>query len=410
MNTRSELRYPVVPEKECPNCRTSSLSAFYEVRKVPVHSVLLMKTREEAVHAPTGDITLGFCPACGFIGNTSFDGSLLAYSADYEETQGFSSTFQTFHRRLAVDLIDRYDLREKHIIEIGCGKGEFITLLCELGPNFGVGFDPSYVSDRNCSEARERITFIKDFYSEKYADCQGDFVCCKMTLEHIPDVSGFLSTVRRAIGEREDTTVFFQVPDVARVLQEKAFWDIYHEHCSYFSRISLAHAFRSQGFDVLNLWTDYDDQYLMIEARPGKDVSATVTPDANEPESFQRSVASFQKHVPGALKAWKQALRSMHLDRQRVVLWGGGSKAASFLTTLGIGGEVDYVVDINPYRQGTFVAGTGHRIVGPDFLPGSRPDAVVIMNPIYRVEIQRTLQAMGLSPVLLDITSHCYDA
>ena len=36
----------------------------------------------------------------------------------------------------------------------------------------------------------------------------------------------------------------------------------------YFSHGSLARLFRQERFDVFDLWTDYDDQYLMIETRP----------------------------------------------------------------------------------------------------------------------------------------------
>ena len=39
-------------------------------------------------------------------------------------------------------------LRGKDIIEIGCGKGEFLLLLCEMGNNRGTGFDPGFVSER----------------------------------------------------------------------------------------------------------------------------------------------------------------------------------------------------------------------------------------------------------------------
>ena len=41
--------------------------------------------------------------------------------------------------------------------------------------------------------------------------------------------------VRRAIGDRLDTVVLFELPDVERVLREVAFWDVYYEHCSYFT-------------------------------------------------------------------------------------------------------------------------------------------------------------------------------
>ena len=119
--------------EQCPNCQDPRLFPFYSVRSVPVHSVLLMPNREYARDFPRGDVALAFCEGCGFVTNTSFDPSVHSYSERYEETQGFSPTFQGFHTRLAQSLIDKYDIRGKRVIEIGCGKGEFLSLMCELG-------------------------------------------------------------------------------------------------------------------------------------------------------------------------------------------------------------------------------------------------------------------------------------
>ena len=98
--------------------------------------------------------------------------------------------------------------------------------------------------------------------------CKADYVCCRHTLEHIHDVLDFMRLVRTAIGDRPDVPVFFELPDLERVLVERAFWDIYYEHCSYFTLGSLARLFRRTGFEVTELWKAYDGQYLMIEARP----------------------------------------------------------------------------------------------------------------------------------------------
>ena len=89
---------------------------------------------------------------------------------------------------------------------------------------------------------------------------------------------------------------------------------------------------------------------------------------------------------------------------RRVVLWGGGSKGVSFLTGLGITlDDVQYVVDINPNKTGTFMAGTGQEIIAPQFLVDYQPDVVIVMNPIYRNEIRRDLKEMGLSPQVLTV-------
>jgi hypothetical protein len=75
----------------------------------------------------------------------------------------------------------------------------------------------------------------------------------------------------------------------------------------------------------------------------------------------------------------------------------------AFLTTLGINEEIGYVVDINPFKHGTYMAGTGHEIVPPDFLQGYRPDVVIVMNPVYRDEIRQSCADMGLAPVILSV-------
>jgi hypothetical protein len=379
------------------------MTVFYDVAGVPVHSVLLMPTREEALGYPTGDIKLAFCRRCGFIWNSVFDPAVHEYSARYEETQGFSSTFTAFHKALAQRLVEQYDLHGKTLIEIGCGKGEFLAMLCEMGDNRGIGFDPAYISDRNTSSAKDRMTFITDLYSEKYSHYHGDFVCCKMTLEHILDTAEFMRTVRRSIGERLDTIVFFQIPDVTRILHERAFWDIYYEHCSYFSQGSLARLFRSCGFDVVDLGTEYDGQYLMIEARPGTGTGRPPLRQENDLAELERLVAEFTNAIAETTSLWKNRLAEINRKGQRAVLWGAGSKGVAFLTKLNIRDEVKYCVDINPYKHGTFMAGTGQEIVSPEFLKEYRPDIVIIMNPIYCAEIQADLHKLGLDPELVPI-------
>jgi hypothetical protein len=381
------------------------MSVFYEVNNVPVNSVLLVTSRQEALDFQCGDIKLAVCPVCGFIANIAFDEALTQYTARYEATQGYSPTFNKFHRALAQDLIDRYDLHGKDVIEIGCDKGDFITMLAEMGDNRGVGFDPAYVPGRHPSSAADRLTFIPDFYSEEYSGYRADFICCKMTLEHIPDVGNFVSTVRRSIGDNNEAVVFFQIPNARYVLCDVAFWDIYYEHCSYFTKGSLARLFRRCGFEVRDLWTVYDDQYLMIEARPtageqgSRGAGEKEISGEESPAETLDMVAYFVEHYEAKREQWRAALAEWKAAGQKVVLWGGGSKGVAFLTTLGQSlDDIAYAVDINPIKTGTFMAGTGQEIVAPSFLREYRPDVVIIMNPVYCEEITRDLMAMDLSP------------
>ncbi|MBI2902844.1 MAG: methyltransferase domain-containing protein [Candidatus Methylomirabilis oxyfera] len=385
----------------CFSCGSQGPRVFYGRKDVPVHSVLLMPTREIAVNYPKGDIALSFCRECGFIFNQAFLPDRQEYSSSYEGTQAFSPTFSEYARGLAERLIDRYNLRGKSIMEIGCGKGEFLSLLCELGGNRGVGFDPGYSEGRIKSQTGSHITVIRDVYSERYADHIADFICCRMTLEHIQGVGGFVRALSRSIGDRSDAIVFFQVPDASRILREAAFWDIYYEHSSYFSPGSLARLFRRCGFEVLGLWKEFNDQHITIEARPSSGRHFPPLAQEEAPDALGRDVEHFSTHYTAKLARWRRDLERRWRNGRRVVIWGSGSKGVGFLTTLDLRNEIEYAVDVNPYRQGTYMAGTGQKIVPPAFLSDYRPDVVIVMNSVYAGEIRQSLNGLGLTPELI---------
>lgn len=390
---------------QCPNCQSRGMLTFYEVGSVPVHSCLLIGRKDQALAYPMGHLQLSLCQACGFISNTAFDAGVHDYSAQYEETQGFSGRFRAFSHELCSQLIDWYDLRGKRILEIGCGKGEFLAEICALGHNTGIGIDPAYVPERNPAAETSSVTFIQDFYSAKYAHLDADVICCRHTLEHIADTYRFLTTIREAIGDRTDTLMIFEVPETLRVLREGAFWDIYYEHCSYFTPASLVGLFDAAGFDTDRVDLFFDDQYIVLTAYPGSGSRGRRSSEKDDSSSIELAVSGFKQACRAGLMYWKDVIETARADGKRIVAWGGGSKAVAFLTTLGVGDAIEYVVDINPYKQGKFLPGVGQEMVPPEFLQEYRPDQIIVMNPIYRGEIQRELVRLGLKTELLPVTS-----
>jgi hypothetical protein len=361
---------------------------------------LLVENRVKALDFPTGDIVLAVCDGCGFIFNAAWDSRRTIYSDQYEETQGFSATFNVFNHAIAKDLIDSYDICGKTVLEIGCGKGEFLTLICKLGGNRGIGYDPSFVAARQ--HPQQDVRFVREFFTEDTKEIAPDLLCCKMTLEHIGQPPRFLRAVRY-IANRSDSVIFFQVPDVRRILKEGAFWDVYYEHCSYFSATSLKHVFTGTGFSEQRIWTGYNGQYLMIVASPSEHGSDVTAGDKDGVAAIVRMSGSFAATVARSRTAWLNRLRNWAATGFRTVLWGSGSKAVAFLTTLGVHDEVEFVVDINPYRVGKFLPGTGQRIVAPAFLRDYRPDNVIVMNPVYREEAARELARQRCEPRIYTI-------
>ena len=260
-----------------------------------------------------------------------------------------------------------------------------------------MGIDPSKVSGNIESQVSSSLTFIRDYYSDRYADYLGDFVACRHTLEHIHETADFVNCLRQGINGKLNTVAFFEVPDTTRILHEVAFWDIYYEHCSYFNLGSLARLFRFCNFEVANLMKDYFDQYLLIEAKPVNQKSEKLFDNEESIEQSAKDVENFARRSEEKLGFWKNQLMQIRHEKRKAIVWGSGSKCVGFMTTLGVKDEIQYIVDINPRRHGKFIPGAGKEIVAPEFLKQYRPDTVIVMNPIYCNEIKKMMADMGLT-------------
>jgi SAM-dependent methyltransferase len=384
--------------RSCPLCGSSSLELFFRASSVPIDLNVLWLTRREALDCPRGDIELGFCRKCGAITNVAFEPDQVQYNGAYDNSLHFSPAFQQYARALAEDLVHSYDLHHKVVVEIGCGQGEFLALLCQLGNNRGIGFDPAYVGGRVDSQAGEGIEFVRSFFTESQAVRRCDFICCRHVLEHVLEAKELLANVRRALAGSPQATVFFEVPNALFTLRDKGIWDIIYPHYSYFSPASLRWLFASCGFEVLALREGFGGQFLGIEASPARTQRACNAPAGSELRAVCEAVAEFGINYARQVEQLERTLNSLACAGRRVILWGAGAKGVTFLNKFGRLGHIEYAVDVNPYKHGKFVSGSGQEIVAPDFLKEYRPDAIVITNANYRHEIGRQLREFGLQP------------
>jgi hypothetical protein len=394
----------MLPAKEhaCPACGALGMRVFYEARGLPANSMLLLRDKKEALEATRGDLSLGFCDACGFISNTAFEPAKTEYSSDYESSQAYSETFNAFARQLARELAERYQLRDKTIVEIGSGGSDFLALLCEQGVGRAVGIDPAATMGPQHDGVKDRITLINDFYAESHGEIEADLVLCRMTLEHIWKVGEFVSTVRRA-ASRRGVPVVFQVPDASRILTDAAFWDVYYEHCSYFTPESLRALFEGCGFAVDEAVRAYDDQYIVLHARPAGEACEGGRIGRSYVAGLREAVSDFARRCEDRIEEWRQRVQVEAERGRRAVIWGGGSKGVAFLNTLGLAGEIDYVVDINPLKQDKYAAGAGHLIVGPQHLRERQPDLIIVMNSVYEREIREMAESMGVQAEVVSV-------
>ncbi len=389
--------------KSLPICPGSEVIPLIEMSRLPVHCNVLWPTRESAIDAPRGDIHLAYLAECGHTYNLAFNSSLMEYTQEYENSLHFSPRFQEYATALAHDLIDKYDLHGKDIVEIGAGKGDFLIMLSEMGGNRGWGYDPSYVPEEGYTAPN--VTFVQDFYSEKYTNQRADLIVCRHVLEHIEDPDGFIDQVRRAVGDQK-SVVFFEVPNSLWTLRQGGIWDIIYEHCSYFSPLSLAYLFRKHGFRVLAVNEVFGGQFLTIEAEPeqegrGAGEQGSGGEFQDELDALAADARAFAENYRAKRDEWQTRLRSLAAAGKRGVVWGAGSKGVTFLNAMDAGDEIVAVVDINPRKQGKFVAGTGQQIIPPSQLVELHPDFVIIMNANYREEIGGMLKEVGVNSEIL---------
>jgi len=99
---------------------------------------------------------------------------------------------------------------------------------------------------------------------------------------------------------------------------------------------------------------------------------------------------------------WSKYLTSLRDQFKRAVFWQAGSRGVTLLNALGQSGQlVSHVVDVNPRKQGRFVPCSAQQIVAPGFLRRCPPAAVIIMNPVYRKEITKLMEDLGVRTSVL---------
>jgi len=369
------------------------MEAFFAMDRIPLSSCALFQTREAAAGFGRGDLELAVCHDCGFIQNRLFEHHLVDYTIPYEESQAFSPRFLTFQEALVSELVAAHDLAGKTILEIGCGKGAFLESLCRSSGARGVGVDPAGDFSRVGPDVD--LTLFRETFDGSRAGLTGDLICCRHTLEHVSEVGTFVGRVAEALRRTSGSAGFFELPDTRRILEEGAFWDVYYEHCSYFTAESLARLVRSKGLTVTSLELGFDDQYLLLETQDGADPTVA---DSGAVAATVEKCRAFGESAGREISRWQEMISELSNRDQRVVLWGAGSKSVGFLSALSHDVAIEAVVDVNPFKQHSFLPGSAHEIVAPVALREIKPDLLLVMNAAYAGEIADMVEGLDVHP------------
>ncbi|QDT63863.1 class I SAM-dependent methyltransferase [Calycomorphotria hydatis] len=385
----------------CPICNSTNGEPFLHQASMPVSCHHLHTEQNSAKATPCGEIELYLCHHCGLIYNRKFDPNKFQYQAGYENAQHFSARFREYLENLAGELTEQFGLSNKKIVELGCGDGLFLSLLCRDGANVGKGYDPSSQSNQQFSSPNVEI-FPRYFMQDDLAE-SCDLICARHVLEHLHQPTKLLQLIREALLERRGS-VYFEVPSAEYMLEAESCWDLIYEHCLYFTRPSMEWLLRSHGFDHIKIKERFGGQFLTVTATVGEINRLDFVPLAIDQLSLLRnSAVRFANVFTQKLQDANSAVARKIALRQRVAIGGAGTKGIMLLNFLQRRDNVSALVDINPRKLGKHIPGSGLSIISPDDPQLRDVDVVFMTNLNYEQEIRQSLYEHHLSPHLVAI-------
>lgn len=331
---------------------------LYQQDQFPIFQNRMYSTEAEALDCPKGDLRLVEDQKTGLVYNAAFCPSLMTYDAHYQNEQAFSPTFQK-HLELVANIIERC-MGCNALVEVGCGKGFFLEMLLNKG--FDVtGFDPTYEG----TSAR-----VVKRYFEPGVDIKARGLVLRHVLEHVPEPIQFLLQLKEANGQ--NGKIYIEVPCFDWICKRRAWFDIFYEHVNYFR---ISDFYRMFG-TVVESGHLFGGQYLYVVV----DLASFRQPEINV-----RDRVFFPTDFVRNIKESSQA------NLGQTTIWGGASKGVIFALLMARAGQpVSTVIDMNPAKQGKYLAATGHLVRSPADALASLPEAstIYVMNSNYLQEIK----------------------
>lgn len=340
-----------------------TLREVYRAERLPVLQNRMFASAETARGCVRGDVVLAQSAETGLVFNRAFRPELVEYDADYQNEQGLSTAFAR-HLDAVLDVMRRH-FSGASLLEVGCGKGLFLERLLAAG--FDVtGLDPTYEG------TNPRV--IRKFFTPEVG-IRAEGIVLRHVLEHVPDPVAFLAGLREANGG--SGTIYIEVPCLDWIADHHAWFDIFYEHVNYFRRVDFERMFGT----VHEAGHSFAGQYLYVVAD-----LATLRP----PRRPADDVFSLPAGFLSAIDESRARLRANGGTAARAI-WGGASKGVIFALLMERAGvRIDTVIDINPAKQGRYLAATGLRVQSPDEAMAHLPAGadVFVMNSNYRDEIE----------------------
>lgn len=317
------------------------------------------------------DLALYQCPYCGLL---QIMGEPVPYYRDVIRASAVSEEMRAFRLQYFGDFVRKYKLKGRKVLEIGCGRGEFLELMNMTGAEgFGIEHKPESV--QYCMSRGLRVS--ECFLEHEDADLPKspfDGFYIMNFLEHIPEPNIFLKAIWRSLSD--GAVGLIEVPNADMILQKNMFSEFISDHLMYFTKETLRILLEKNGFEVISssmVWHDYC-LAAVVRKRAAVDLS-----------EFYGAMDKISAEI-------NQYIDRIHGRGQEAAVWGAGHQALAVISLCGIAHKVRFIVDSADFKQGKYTPASHLEIVHPKELNKNNIGAVIVMAASFSDEVAELIQ------------------
>lgn len=305
------------------------------------------------------------CPKCGLV---QFDCKPVSYYRDVIRSGGYSSTMHDLRYSQYKHLIETYHLEGKKFIEVGCGQGEFLSVLNEFPvKTYGIEHKATLVE----LAKSKGLNVVQGFVESGECKIQGapfDVFLSFNFLEHQPNPNEMLEGIYNNL--TDDGMGLITVPSLEYILEHDGYYELIRDHLAYYSFETLRFLLEKNGFQVLEQQIVNRDTIAMIVSKRKKvNISNLI-------DSYSYIKEETLNYI----------ISQLNIGR-RVGIWGASHQGFTLAATADLGEKVTYIIDSAPFKQGKFAPTSHIPIISPDDAVKDPVDTIIIIAPGYTNEI-----------------------
>jgi 2-polyprenyl-3-methyl-5-hydroxy-6-metoxy-1,4-benzoquinol methylase len=320
----------------------------------------------ENLESDTGtDLNLFQCTSCGLV---QLREKPVSYYKEVIRASSVSSEMKRFRQEQFASWVDKYTLKKKNILEVGCGRGEYLSILKQTEASSVHGIEYSNESVNSCISLE--LSATKGFFGDEnfvLPKQKYDGFICLNFMEHWPDPNKTLTHLKQNLSE--DAVGIIEVPNFDMILKQGLYSEFISDHLLYFTKDTLTFTLNYNGFEVIECSVIWHDYILSAVVRKRKKIDTSL-------------LKSCKLKVETELNSFIDKF-----EKKEVAIWGAGHQSLAVMSLAKLENKVQYVVDSAPFKQGKYTPATHIPIVAPIELVNNPVKVVIIIAASYSNEV-----------------------